>query len=125
MVALTAGAGRSYGNAHCEEVVVGKANPAEGAQLSVSLLIQTVLFSVFVIAAVQHWGSEDSEERVISIPLRVTAVLPAAVSRCPAKRKIPFLAYKTRAVAFLGSGQRPGGCTQRLRGQLIPKPVVY
>lgn len=69
MVTLTAVAGRSYGNAHSKEVVVGKANPAEGTQLSFSLLIQTVLFSVFVIAAVQHWGSEDFEERVIAVPL--------------------------------------------------------
>lgn len=50
------------------DVVVGKARTPGGAQLSFFSLIRTVLFSV-VFAAVQHGGPEDSEERIVPVPL--------------------------------------------------------
>lgn len=49
------------------DVVMGKARTAGEAQLSFSL-IWTVLFPV-VFAAVQHGGPEDSEERIVPVPL--------------------------------------------------------
>lgn len=50
------------------DVVMGKARTAGEAQLSFSSLIWTVLFPV-VFAAVQHGGPEDSEERIVPVPL--------------------------------------------------------
>lgn len=48
--------------------VMGKARISGGAQLSFFSLTWTVLFAV-VFAAVQHGGSEDSEERIVPVPL--------------------------------------------------------
>lgn len=96
--------GEVMGTGHGTETIMGKANRAGGAQLFFFSLIWTVLFSVIVFAAVQHGGPEDSEERVVPIPLRVTALLAATVSRHPTKRKRHFLTYTDRATGFPKSG---------------------
>lgn len=100
MLTVSVVAGEVMGTGHGTEAVTGKANRAGGAQLCFFSLIWTVLFSVIVFAAVQHGGPEDSEERVVPVPLRVTALLAAAVSRHPAKRKRHFLTYTDRAAGF-------------------------
>ena len=57
------------GTGHGTEAVMGKANTTGGARFSFFSLTWTVLFSVVVFAAVQHGGPEDSEERVLPVPL--------------------------------------------------------
>jgi len=99
------------------EAVMGKATAAGGAQLSFLSLIRTVLFSVTVFAAVQHGGPEDPEEGVVPVPFRVTALVTAAVSRRPAKRKRRFLTYTDRAVGFPKVGMAGGGHT-KVTGEL-------
>lgn len=99
------------GIGHGAEAIMAEANTAGGAQLSFFSLIWTVLFSVVVFAAVQHGGPEDSEERVVPVPLRVTALVTAAVSGCPAECKRRFLTYTDRNAGFPKSGHgRRGAC---------------
>lgn len=50
------------------DVAMRKARTSGEAQLSFFSLIWTVLFPV-VFAAIQHGGPEDSEERIVPVPL--------------------------------------------------------
>lgn len=105
------------GTDHRTEAVMGKASAAGGAWISFFSLIRTVVFSVFF-AAVQHGGPEDAEERVVPVPLRVTALLTATVSRRPAKRKSRFLTYTDRAAGFLKRGHCQRGAREDYREAL-------
>lgn len=90
------------------DVAMGKARTSGEAQLSFFSLIWTVLFPV-VFAAIKHGGPEDSEERIVPVPLWVTALITATVPRRPAKCKRPFLTCTGRAMGFPKMGMAGGG----------------